>query len=316
MPTGLVIPALLLGLALAGGLTALWLGARANQVDRQIQRIGQTPAPPLREAPGHAIRRQAAQAGRSRAVVDVLIGRDPNGPGTWPVSRLLVSAGIVGVIVTGLVHMVAPLWMAAIPGLAGVTLCLRGLYGFQRRRYANRLIRQLPDTIQLVVSAVRAGMPATEAFRIVAHSMPDPTREQFGHVVNDIGLGRAPEDALLEIFQRTRLAEYAIFSVTLSVQSKAGGKLAETLQIMADTVRDRINLAGRAKALAAEATLSARVLTALPFVAGALLSLERPGYLRIFLVDPRGHVLLIIGLSLLGAGTLAMRYMIRKGTTV
>ncbi len=315
MPHGLLLPAILLALAMLGSLLALRLGARNERLGRQISTFAQ-PASPTLEAPMQRLRRKPPASGRSGTLLHHLLNHDPAGPRVWPMPRILALGGLVGLAAAAVSHLVLPLWLAVPVGLAAALACLRGLFGFLRRRYANSLVRQLPDTIQLIVSAVRAGMPATEAFGIVAQSMPDPTREQFRQVVDDIRLGRPAEDALLDIFERTRLAEYAIFSVTLSVQSKAGGRLAETLQIMADTIRERINLAGRAKALAGEAALSARVLSALPFVAGGILSLERPGYLDIFLVERRGRILLVVGLSFLAAGTLMMRHMIRKGTTV
>ena len=104
---------------------------------------------------------------------------------------------------------------------------------------------QLPDTVQLVVSATRAGLPVYEAFRAIADEMPSPTRDEFVRVNNEMALGVAAEDALLSMHQRTGVTEYAIFAVTIGVQARSGGRLAETIQNLAETVRERLAIAAR-----------------------------------------------------------------------
>ena len=190
------------------------------------------------------------------------------------------------------------------------------LFGSQTRNYCIRLLRQLPDVIEMVVSMVRAGLPIADAFRHIAQDMDGPAGEQFRLVVNDIAFGRTVDEAVRAINTRTGIDEYAMFAVTLVIQSKTGGRLAETLQTLGDTVRQRIALAGRANALAGEAKLSARVLSGIPFVAGDFMYLVRPDALKLFFTDPRGQVLLAFGIVSLIIGILTMRRMIRKGTTV
>src|SRR5262249_22336429 len=74
-------------------------------------------------------------------------------------------------------------------------MVVRGLFGWQQRRLANQLFRQLPDAIQLVTSTVRSGLPVHEAFRAISHEMPQPTAGQFATVCSELSLGRAPEEA-------------------------------------------------------------------------------------------------------------------------
>src|SRR4029078_11394142 len=97
-------------------------------------------------------------------------------------------------------------------------MVVRGLFGWQQRRLANQLFRQLPDTIELVTSTVRAGLPVNEAFRTIAREMPQPTAGQFAIVCSELSLGKPPEEAVEDIHRRTQVAEYAIFAVTLAVQ--------------------------------------------------------------------------------------------------
>jgi tight adherence protein B len=144
--------------------------------------------------------------------------------------------------------------------------------------------------------------------------MPSPTRDEFVRVVNEMGLGLPPSTALLAIYHRTGLAEYAIFAVTLAVQSRSGGRLAETIQSLAETVRQRVALAARTRALASEATLSAQILSGLPFAAAAGLSLIRPGYLDPLFYDPKGQRLFYFGIVTLVMGIVTMRRLVVGAT--
>ena len=242
-----------------------------------------------------------------------LLRYEPNSPRQPLVEVAGVFLGILTMILGSLVF---PLWMSGLAGVAVALLTVRGVLGWQRFRYTEKLVRQLPDTVELIVSAVRAGLPVAEAFRAVTREMPEPTREQFTSVVNDMALGQTADEALLTVFERTHVQEYAMFSVTLAVQGKAGGRLAETFQILGDAVRQRVALAGRASALAAEAKLSARVLACLPFVSGTITYIERPDSIGMLFFDPRGRILLAIASISLGLGVLTMRRMIRKENSV
>src|SRR4029079_4204550 len=99
------------------------------------------------------------------------------------------------------------------------------------------------------------------AFRTIAREMPEPTAGQFTIVCSEVGLGRPPEEAVEAIYRRARVAEYAMVAVTLAVQLKSGGSLAETLQNLGDTVSQRVALAARAQHLAGEVIFFSRALT-------------------------------------------------------
>jgi tight adherence protein B len=230
---------------------------------------------------------------------------------TW----LVFAAGILFAVMEGwFAHLFVAMPLAALSGVMSGILVLRGTFGWEHARYARRLLGQMPDTIALVVSATRAGLPVSEAFRAVSREMPPPTRDEFGRVVNEMALGLPPNEALMALHRRTRVAEYAIFAVTLAVQTRSGGRLSETVQNLAETVRQRLTIAARAEALAAEAKLSARVISAMPFVGGATMSFVQPGYLDPLFHDPRGKRLFVIGVTTLILGILTMRRLIQGVT--
>src|SRR6266481_6405536 len=193
-------------------------------------------------------------------------------------------------------------------------MVVRGLFGWQQRRIANQLFRQLPDTIQLVTSTVRSGLPVNEAFRTIAREMPQPTAGQFAIVCSEVSLGRPPEEAVEAVYLRTRVAEYGMFAVTLAVQLKSGGSLAETLQTLGDTVRQRVALAARAKALAGEVIFSSRALSLSPMIVGGLLYLINPQTVDLLIYDPTGNMLLAYAAASVLLGTLVIRWMVRRET--
>jgi tight adherence protein B len=205
---------------------------------------------------------------------------------------------------------IVPWIVALLAGAAAGYGAIRTVFGWEIARYRSQLVAQLPDTIQLVVSATRAGLPVSESFRAIAREMLSPTREEFQRVEAAMALGETPDQALLALHLRTGVPEYAIFAVTIGVQARSGGRLAETIQTLADTIRERLAVVGRAKALASEAKASAVIMGGLPFFAAALMFFLRPDQLRLLLYDPRGQHMLAVGIITLGLGIVTMRQLI------
>jgi len=201
---------------------------------------------------------------------------------------------------------------------AGVValIVVRGLFGGQQRRLTNQLFRQLPDALQLVTSTVRSGLPVNEAFRTIAREMPQPTAGQFAMVCSELSLGRPPEEAVEAVYRRTQVPEYAMFAVTLAVQMKSGRSPAKTLHTLGETVRERVALAARAKALAAEVIFSSRALSVAPVIVGGILYAINPQSVDLLLYDPTGNRLLAYAAASVIAGQLVIRWMIKKETAL
>ncbi|MCP1834194.1 tight adherence protein B [Bradyrhizobium sp. USDA 4532] len=195
-------------------------------------------------------------------------------------------------------------------------IVVRGVFGWQQRRFINQLFRQLPDALQLVTSTVRSGLPVNEALRAVAREMPQPIAGQFAIVCSELNLGRPADEAVEAVYHRTQVAEFAMFAVTLAVQLKSGGSLAETLQILGDTVSQRVALAARAKALAGEVIFSSRALTCAPFIIGGLLYLAAPASLDMLFYDPLGNKLLGYAIGSVLFGHVVIRWMIKRETAI
>lgn len=290
----------------------LYSDAGTRRVNRRLAALGDdgtvaTDAPTLTQA--------YQKRGQFDELLRIVFGYRRESP-TGGLLYVILIGSVGGVAVVVIASLMFPVWLAIIEGFVTGCLLVRTVIRWQQDRYADKLLRQLPDTIELTVSAVRAGLPVAEAFRGVAREMPSPTHEQFTAVMNEIALGRPIEEALRGVFDRSRVMEYAMFAVTLAVQMRSGGRLAETLQILGDAIRERVALAGKAKALAGEAKIAMRVMGSLPLLCGGAMWLENPSSIEGLFDDQRGRMLLSVALTMITIGILSMRRMIKKGTTV
>ena len=302
---------IILLLLIGAAATTLFLDNRQRRLDRQVEVALSTSqeksAPSLRRAPAES----------KWLLIHRLADYRPGITYAW---------GPMYVALAGVIAAAAVFYANSFLGFsllyvsivaAGVAfMVFRGLFGWQRRHLANQLFSQLPDTIAMVTSAIRSGLPVNEAFRAIAREMPQPTSGQFAIVCNELALGKPPEEAVEGVFQRTQVAEYGFFAVTLGVQMKSGGGLAETLQTLGDTVRQRVALAARAKALAGEVIFSSRALSLAPLIIGGILYLINPSIVDLLLTDPTGKMLLAYAVASVVIGNLVIRWMIRRDTAL
>ena len=305
-----VILAVLL-LLLCASAISLWLDARERRMDRQMT----IALPASHSASLISIRRSAA--GSRSQLLHRFTNYRPEVVYAWHPGYTLLAGVIAAASIFYVNRLLEfPTLYVSIAAAIVAILVVRGLFGWQQRRFANQLFRQLPDTIQLVTTTVRSGLPVNEAFRTIAREMPQPTAGQFAMVCSELNLGRPPEEAVEAIYRRTRVAEYAMFAVTLAVQLKSGGSLAETLQTLGETVSQRVALAARAKALAGEVIFSSRALSLSPLIIGGLLYWINPTTLDLLFHDPTGNMLLVYAAGSVLVGHLVIRWMIRRETAL
>jgi tight adherence protein B len=308
-PEFLIIIVLLL-LICAAGMT-LWLDARQRRIDRQLA----IALPTSHSASLPSIRRLQVE---SRWLFLHRLANYRSGIAYDLRPAYVLLAGVIaaaGIFYANSLLGFSMLYVSLAAAIVAI-MVVRGLFGWQQRRLANQLFRQLPDTIQLVTSTVGSGLPVQEAFRTISHEMPQPTAGQFAIVCSELSLGRPPEEALEDVYRRTQVAEYGMFAVTLAVQMKSGGRLSETLQTLGDTVRQRVALAARAKALAGEVIFSSRALSCAPLIVGGLLYSINPQSIDLLFHDPTGRTLLAYAVASVLIGSLVIRWMVRRDTAI
>jgi tight adherence protein B len=286
----------------------LRLRVRAAAQAGEALRDAPTPAPVVRSL------RAAEEETGILIRVAKLTGFDPAMPRDrgipWPLV-LLIGATVGILIALRLLGIAGPI-AAGAAGMAAALLTSRAIFQWQRRRYRAALFAQIPDTMALIVRAIRVGLPIGESLQTVARESQEPTRSEFARLLGEIAVGRSLDQALVRLSRRTGIAEYGFFAATISLQTQTGGSLAEPLENLSDLVRKRVQMAKKVRALTAEARFSAIVVAALPFLNVAMMSATRPGYFLFFIEDPRGIKMTVVGLSLMTLGILTIRHLVQK----
>lgn len=185
----------------------------------------------------------------------------------------------------------------------GVTLLLFVFFiNFAGSREKKKFESQLPDTLTLLATSLRAGYSLLQAIEAVAAEAPNPTAREFSRAVAESRLGRSVPDTLQGIVERTQSEDFEWAAMAIEIQREVGGNLAEVLQTVADTMLARNRLKGEIKALTAEGRISAIVLGSLPFAMALFLWTTNRDYLQPLLDSTFGRIAIVMGLLLMGAG--------------
>jgi tight adherence protein B len=210
-----------------------------------------------------------------------------------------LAAGAVGVLLAGPVAGV--LLAAAVPLAA--KLALGVLTSRRQRAFAG----QLEDSLQLMSSGLRAGHSLLQSLDGVSQEMPQPTSEEFARIINETRVGRDMGQALDETAARTACEDFAWVANAIAINRQVGGNLAEVLDTVGGTIRERGQIRRQVKALSAEGKLSAIVLMSLPFGVAGFLMVTNPGYLAKLTESPVGYGLIAMAVVLLLVGGLWLR---------
>jgi tight adherence protein B len=192
-----------------------------------------------------------------------------------------------------------PSLLVALVGLAAPPLVL--LHARERRSRA--LSEQLPEALDMMSRSLRAGHALTSAFQLVASEMPEPISVEFARAFEEQRLGMPLEKAVREMAARAPSnGDLKLFAVSTVIQKETGGNLAEILDGIAATVRERYRFFGKLRALTAEARASAWVVSLMPILIALFLTLTQPTYMATLLGEPLGRSILTggIGTWLLG----------------
>ncbi len=181
----------------------------------------------------------------------------------------------------------------------------------ERDRRLAKFEEQLPEAMDIMTRALRAGHPFNETLRLVAEELDAPVAREFGLAFADINYGTDVRVAFLNLLERVPSVALMSLVTSVLVQRETGGNLAEILEKIGAVVRGRFRFQRKVKTLTAEGRLSAWVLTMVPFALFAVMSLTSPGYLPVLLVDPLGRKLIGGAFVLMLLGILWMRKLIR-----
>jgi tight adherence protein B len=273
-----------------------------------LSRLDPTVAPPTSALAG-----AGAVAGAAVEKVLVKRGRLATGAAalenagiamTLPDFVLLVAMGTVGTAAFGVLlgGLVLGLLLALV-----VPLGARVLVKVKAARRRARFADQLDDSLQLMASSLRAGHSLLRAVDSVSTEAAAPTSEEFSRIVNETRVGRDLNEALEEVAARMASDDFTWVAQAISIHREVGGNLAEVLDAVGHTIRERNAIRRQVKALSAEGKLSAAVLMALPFGIIAFLSATNRGYLAKFTESLLGYGMLAVAAVMLLVGALWLK---------
>jgi tight adherence protein B len=193
------------------------------------------------------------------------------------------------------------LLVGAAAAAAGIIVIVLGLQ-FLASRETQRFESQMPDSLNLLGSSLRAGYSLLQAVEAVANESQTPTSREFGRAVSEIRLGTPVTTALKGIAARMGSVDFEWVTMAIEIQNEVGGNLAEVLQSTADTIVLRNRLRGDVRAMTAEGRISALVLGVLPFALGLFIWTTNREYLDPLFTTTPGRVGLVVALGLLAAG--------------
>jgi tight adherence protein B len=225
----------------------------------------------------------------------------PMAPGEAILALIGLSAvgGVFALIFNGLV------W--GLITFGGLLILMVFLINFAGGRERKNFEKQLPDTLTLMSTSLRAGYSLLQAIEAVSSEAPNPTAREFSRAIVEARLGRTVSDSLNGIVERTNSADFDWAVMAIDIQREVGGNLSEVLETVAETMRARNRLKGEIKALTAEGRISAIVLGSLPVFLFAFLWFSNRDYLLPLIESEFGLMAMGAGVLLMTAGALWLK---------
>jgi len=178
---------------------------------------------------------------------------------------------------------------------------------WKRNSRLKKFASQLPEAMELVARALRAGHSLAAGLQVVADEMPEPICKEFGRVYEEQNLGISLEEALNHMCDRVPNLDLRFFVTSVNIQRQTGGDLAEILDRIGHVIRERFKILGQVKALTAEGRLSGVVLIALPIGLFLFMMHLKPDYVELLWTDPMGIQMSVGAIVLMLIGAYAIK---------
>ncbi|MBS0449738.1 MAG: type II secretion system F family protein [Proteobacteria bacterium] len=301
------------------GLYLLWRSHRsqgARQLQQRLQSLQQAAGDPtqinvlreraLSELP--TLQRTLARL-RSARHMDRLLQQAGS---DWSVSRLLLTSAACAVVA-----LMAASQLARLPGLPALAVgaaCALLPWFYLRRQRARRLHqieRQLPEALDLVTRALRAGHTFPIGMQMIAQEMRGPIAAEFSLVHDEISFGASLEQALTHLSERVPITDLRYFVVSVLIQRESGGNLTEILSNLSRLIRERLKLLSKVRVLSADGRLSGWIIGLMPFALAGAFNLVNPKFISTLWTDPIGITIVKYMLGLMAVGVLMLRHIVR-----
>jgi tight adherence protein B len=226
---------------------------------------------------------------------------------SWTVGRLVATTLLIFAVAEWLASILIPSVILGLVLAVGLSLLPYVSVLFQRQMRFRKFEETLPDAIDLMSRALRAGHSVSAAIEMVSQEVANPTGAEFRKTFEQQNFGLPFREALEDLARRIPLPDLQFLVTAILVQKETGGNLAEILDKTASVIRERARLKGQLRIYTAQGRLTSWILGLLPFIMFVLLSLVNPNYTRILIEDPVGQRMVIVGLVLMGLGFYVIR---------
>jgi len=308
-PTIILIAIFLGTTALVGGAALAFRGGKSTGVEDRLDALTNTASSAVIEQENSLLAKSDTESSVETFVArftDLRKLLEQAGMSIGPSKLLIVSAGLA--IVGAVVCRVVGLHWVLMP-VAAVTLGPLPFAWvlFKRKRRLGAFGAQLPDALELISRALRAGHSLAAGFNLVAQEMADPIGSEFGRVYESQNLGITLEESLEALTDRVPNLDLRFFATAVTLQRETGGDLAEILDKIGYLVRERFKIYGQVKALTGEGRLSGIVLLSLPPVLFCAMLRLNYDYCMSLFTDDLGKIMLAIAVALQVVGALVIR---------
>jgi len=222
----------------------------------------------------------------------------------------LISLGCAVLVLAAMLIGGVPWYVSLVGGAVGGLGLPRWFLGFLRRRRQNVFLNDFADAIDVMVRGLKAGLPVSDAMKIIAAESGPPVGPEFSEVVEGQRIGITIDQGIERMYERLPLPEVNFLAIVMAIQSKTGGNLSEALGNLSKVLRDRKKMKAKIRAISQEAKSSAAIIGALPFVIMGALTVLNPTYLDPLFYTGTGNMLLVGCGTWMGMGVLVIKKMI------
>jgi tight adherence protein B len=226
-------------------------------------------------------------------------------------SRLLMfsfMSGMLGALAASVLTVFIPIMILA--GLICASIPLVHVWWKRKKRF-DAFLYHLPDALDLMSRALSAGHAFSESLHMVSMEMPEPIATEFRKAYEEQNLGLSIKLALDNLTQRIPLLDLKMCVTAILIQRETGGNLAEILEKVAYTIRERFRIMGDLKTLTTSSRMSAWLLCALPIFVALAVTVMNPDYMSVLWKDPRGHYLIAAAMTMQITGMLIVRKILK-----
>jgi tight adherence protein B len=229
----------------------------------------------------------------------------------WSKQQFVLVSAAIGFGLFAVAFVFGPGLVPAIGiGFAGAFGVPRWLLAYLKKRREQKFLDAFPDSIDIIVRGVKAGLPLLDCLKMITLEAPEPIKSEFRVIVDTQAIGMPLGEACAKLYERTPVPEANFFAIVVGIQQKAGGNLSEALGNLSHVLRDRKKMKAKIRAMSQEAKASAAIIGALPVAVMVLVWLTSKDYITLLFTEPLGHVMLAASAFWMAMGVLVMKKMI------